>query len=211
MEIATVIPLGSRCRLTHNLRQHFGFSRGYPFDWYILPLHGLVEILQGGLDAAAIYDPAALKARRDASGRIDHIHNRRFGIKHEHDFPKRKEEGVLPGWETLIPKAAARFAALAGRLRETPPEGGTVLFVREFLKHDQPEALAVLRAELALLQPEGGFRLLAVNYPDGSVPAGIETLQVTEQPGFGWRGDPDAWSAALGSTGYRLRKAALAA
>ncbi|MCQ4159822.1 papain-like cysteine peptidase [Roseomonas sp. GC11] len=202
MDVSRIIPLGSRCRLTHNLRAHFGFTTGYPFDWYILPLHGLLAILEEGLEAGAVYHPDLLVEERDEAGRVQHIRNARYGIIHEHDFPKDATQGVLPGWREHIPRAAARFAALARRLAERPP-GPPPLFVRERHGADRAPELLRLPALLEKLQP-GGFELLLVNYRPGQLPEGMASLTIEERPGFGWRGDGEAWSAALAGRGYRL-------
>ncbi|HEY8612834.1 MAG TPA: DUF1796 family putative cysteine peptidase [Roseomonas sp.] len=204
MDFRHVIPLGARCRLTHNLRLHFGGEGKFPFDWFILPLPGLLTCLEEGLDAARIYDPGRLTALRDAKGMLHSVRNTRLGILHHHDFPRGEGDSLLPGWQEQIPKAAARFAHLAGRLRAAAAEG-PVLYVREHHKHDDPAALARLQAMLRNLAPGAGFRLLAVNYEPGAVPAGIEAITVQEEgEGRGWRGDPQAWGAALASTGHRL-------
>ncbi len=201
VDVSRIIPLGQRCRLTHNLRRHYGFTTGYPFDWYILPLKGLLEILRQDLDPGGIYREDLLEEQRDEAGRVRHIRHRRLGIIHEHDFDKEADV-VVPHWREQIPRAAARFASLAGRLRERAP-GPPPLFVRERHGADKPEQLLALRDALAALQP-GGFHLLAVNYHAGTVPGGIPAIRVEEKPGFGWRGDPEAWSAALEASGFRL-------
>ncbi|MCR0981439.1 papain-like cysteine peptidase [Roseomonas populi] len=203
MEFRHVIPLGSRCRLTHNLRLHFGHEGKYPFDWFILPLAGLITCLEEGLDAARVFDAAQLKPVKDDKGVIQTVRNARLGILHQHDFPSGQGQPILAGWEEHIPGAAGRFANLAGRMRKAAAEG-PVLYVRERHKSDDPAALARLREALEGVAPGGDFHLLAVNYPPDAVPEGIEAITVTETDGHGWRGDPVAWGAALGATGHRL-------
>ena len=203
MEFRHVVPLGSRCRTTHNLRLHFGVTDGDPFDWYILPLAGLVTMLEEGLDSARVYEPAQLVSTRDAEGRLHSVRNRRLGILHHHDFPRGEGDVLLPGWEEHVEKAAQRFTYLSGRLRTHAAEG-EVLFVRERHKADDPAQLLRLKALLAALCPS--FTLLAVNYAEGTVPEGVEAIQVAEEEGRGWRGDPEAWGAALGGTGHGVRR-----
>ena len=203
MEFRHVVPLGSRCRLTHNLRLHFGEKGGFPFDWFIIPLRAAIACLEEGLDPARVYDPAQLRATRDARGALHSVTNLRLGILHHHDFPRGPGDTLLPGWEEHVPKAAARYAHLAGRLRAAAASG-PVLYVRERHKLDDPADLARLGEALRGLAPGRAFHLLALNYPPGSVPPGIEAATVAEADDRGWRGDPEAWGAALGGTGHRL-------
>ncbi|WP_426958311.1 DUF1796 family putative cysteine peptidase [Muricoccus radiodurans] len=202
MEFRHVIPLGSRCRLTHNLRRHFGGDDKFPFDWFILTLSGLLRCLEVGMDPKPIYDPALLEPVLDAKGRLHSVRNTRFGILHHHDFPRTKDDLMGPEWRDHVPQAAARFGHLANRLRAAAM-AGPVLFVRERHSEDDPNALGTLVEALRGLVPSGEVRLLAVNYNPARVPTGIETITVTEPEKVGWRGHPEAWDAALGGTGHR--------
>ncbi|MBP0494353.1 DUF1796 family putative cysteine peptidase [Roseomonas indoligenes] len=203
MEFRHVIPLGSRCRTTHNLRLHFGEPGKFPFDWFILPLAGLITCLEEGMDAAKVFDPAHLKPVLDEKGVIQTIRNTRLGILHQHDFPSGVGQPILPGWEEHIPGAIGRFANVAARMRAAAA-AGPVLYVRERYKSDDPTTLLRLRTALEAVAPRGTFHLLAVNYPPDSVPQGVEAITVEETEGHGWRGDAAARGSALGATGHRL-------
>ena len=40
-----IVSLGPRCATTYNLRRHYNFATAYPFDWWISPAGGLIQIL----------------------------------------------------------------------------------------------------------------------------------------------------------------------
>mgnify|MGYP004499926891 CR=1 FL=1 len=204
MDFAHVVPLGRRCRTTHNLHQYFGIKESFPYDWYILPIKGVIRSLREGVDAGSIYDPAQMEpVRRD--GKIIHVLNNAYGLWHVHCFPHEAgSEFVREDWADHLDKPLKRFEHTARRLKGLRDKVGPVLFVREGRKSDKAEDILALDDAIRAFIGTTPYRLLLINFDPSRVPEGYDNIVVDERPGLGWRGDGEAWSRALASTGYHV-------
>lgn len=204
MEFAHVVPLGRRCRTTHNVHRFFGRKESFPFDWYILPLRGLNKILAAGLDVDRIYQPNRMEpVRKD--GKIIHLENTRYGLWHVHCFPHEPgTDYITENWLEHLDKAKSRFNHTARRFKSLPKAEGPVLFVREGRPDDNAVELKRLKDHLSAFMGDAPHHLLLINCAADHVPDGAENIIFTERGSFGWRGDAEAWDKALASTGHRL-------
>lgn len=213
-----VVPLGVSCRVTHQLRAYFGVGEAYPFDWWICPADGVARYLERP-DPALVYGPGALAEMRGDDGAIEAIRSVAYDFRLFHEFPRVAASGagpppaVAPGWEAHAPVAAARHAERLARLLALDRPGNTLLFVRHRLgiAPDDPadpepvverlwralctryRAADVVLALVNLrLRTSPARRVVAVDFDDPPGPPPDE-----------WRGDAQAWAAALGSLGFR--------
>lgn len=204
MEFAHVVPLGRRCRTTHNVHSFFGRKESFPYDWYILPLRAVIRSLNEGADARAIYRPERMVPVRE-DGKIIHVRNKEYGLWHVHCFPH--EAGghfITEDWQDHIDNAVSRFEHTARRLNSLKDQDRPVLFVREGKTNDTERDALDLKAAIKGLIGSTPFHLLLISYPESEVPPGFENVIVEERRGFGWRGDEEAWAKALAGTGHRL-------
>lgn len=89
-----VVPVGCNCRNTWNLRRHFGFGNGFPFDWWITPLPALLSLLQK-FDIPYLYAPELLEAVSSEDGSISSIRHRELGIFFTTNSPAHGERRGL--------------------------------------------------------------------------------------------------------------------
>jgi hypothetical protein len=210
-----VVPLGVSCRVTHQVRTYFGVGDAYPFDWWICPADGVARYLERP-EPALVYGPGALAEMRGAHGEVETIRSVAYDFRLFHEFPRAAPPaagGVAPGWEAHTPIAAARHAERLARLLALDRPGNTILFVRHrhgIAREDPADPEPVVErlwralctryraADIVLalinlgLRTSPSRRVVAVDFDDPPGPPPDE-----------WRGDARAWSAALGSLGFR--------
>lgn len=196
-----IVPLGSNCRNTHNLRAFFDFSDGYPFDWWIAPLPALVSYFDSGLDVDELYRPENLEEVRDKQGQIQSIKSRRFGLVLHHEFERDANLIVKPTWASELSRAKSRHVYLMGKFRSLDSADNCILFVRNFWDGDDLAGLLKLQDHLERLFPKTKSSLLTINYSFSTIPSDIAVDDLSVED---WRGDAAKWHAALDSTGYRL-------
>jgi hypothetical protein len=150
-----VVPVGCNCRNTWNLRRHFGFGNGFPFDWWITPLPALLSLLQK-FDIAYLYAPELLEAVSSEDGSISSIRHRELGIFFHHEFPRAwKTPGtpVLPNWRDHLQIPISRTVALRDRFLALR---GRILFVRNMAITDEsPDPIYPLLNALFHAKPYG--------------------------------------------------------
>lgn len=107
-----VFSLGPNCRMTWNLRHHFGTDRAYPFDWWITPVKSMLALLRRdepfrvGLEDLVVTEP---------ENGTRSVYNRRLNLLHHHDFDRNGGE-VLPITQPAVNQMNAKYTALFGRL-----------------------------------------------------------------------------------------------
>jgi hypothetical protein len=198
-----VVPIGASCRNTHNVRSHFGSATGYPFDWYVSPLPGVIEAITSGLDPDSVFADDNLIPTLGADGRISAIVNARYGFEHVHDFPSASG-AYRSDWRSLIGRAKARFAHAVSNLRALNAAGKRILFVRHVRnarEGDTPECVARLQTGLAASFPDARIRVALVNAPFTA--ADTIPVRVTEsrERVLDWTGDHDAWRRGFAEAG----------
>jgi hypothetical protein len=200
-----VVPVGCNCRNTWNLRRHFGFGNGFPFDWWITPLPALLTLLQK-FDIAYLYAPELLEAVSSEDGSISSIRHRELGIFFHHEFPRAwRTPGtpVLPNWRDHLQIPISRTVALRDRFLALR---GRILFVRNMAITDEsPDPIYPL---LNALFPRETIRLLVINTTGEVVHTELPTLTFSDD-GPEWRGNVRAWRVALRTTRFTLNNAAL--
>lgn len=175
-----IVSLGARCQTTHNIRRHFNHSSGFPFDWWITPLEGLLAILSRP-DAEWLYQSNLLERIEDG---LTVIH-RPTGIQLHHEFP-RENGNVVPNYLDFIEKPKARTAALFSKLLALNDNASeNILFVRE---GDDDARLAQALGSLF-----GNIRWRLASLPKNNL-----------RDGPNWKGDASVWDLDLGTLNARL-------
>ncbi len=201
-----IVSLGYRCRTTRRLRDFFGTSTAFPFDWWITPVEGLVRFL-ADWDLERLYDPARLAQRR-RWGRVICVENRDYGFRLQHDFPMDEpREHVLPGWQAALPEARSRTAHLMAKLDQQDRGDRNILFVREVRPGEEaaPERFAALCAAAQARVPQAQASFLLIS-ETGLEPAGWIPLRIKDPVRRPWSGTPAIWDAALASLDFRFER-----
>lgn len=203
-----VVPLGANCRVTQNLRRHFDYAESFPFDWWILPLPALLDVLASDFDLDRLYDPSDMDRVGDVHGAHLYVRHRSLGIHFAHEFPRMPAAvAEAVAWEDHVQKPRERMRYLAAKLRGLNRAGHSILFVRSCLTEnrefprDTGDDLAKLREQLARQFHHAAIDLLPVSPTDAI--DGVATLTIDDRS-EGWKGDFALWSAALASTGHSL-------
>jgi hypothetical protein len=208
-----VVPLGSSCRVTYQVRTYFGSGPSYPFDWWGASAEGLARYLSI-LDPGRIYAPDAL-CEEVEDGWISTIVSREFGFKLYHEFPRQKEAPpirvVSPGWRDGIAAARETHVRRLERLAALDRPGNRILFVRDRLAHAEAASSAqgavnALWRALRSRWAQAEITLLAVNLPAFTPPdPRVLFANFDDPPGpppESWRGEDARWANALGALGF---------
>ena len=196
-----IVSLGYRCRTTHRLREHFGFSTAFPFDWWITPLKGGIAFLHDW-DLDRLYDPARLREHR-RWGRTLYIAHADYGVRLQHEFPMDERQRVLPRWRAAIPEARARTAHLMEKFGNLDRPDRTVLFVRELTPGEEtrPDLIAGLREAVLARVPRAQSTFLLISRT-GVKAEGWISLRIDDPMEEPWTGTAEIWDAALGALGF---------
>lgn len=188
-----IVVLGKRCATTHHVRRFFNFGEGYPFDWWITPFGGLLQVLARP-DVDWLYDPALIVL---TEGRRSVMHMP-TGILFHHEFPREPVDaqrgGVAPVRDDFLQhlaKPRARTAQLIQKLLALDTPGVRILFVREKGWHAR---LAPILAE-RFTRADWTLKMIPPVHAPDFTPA---------DPAQKWQGDPGAWDVALSKLDVRL-------
>ena len=86
-----IVSLGPNCRNTWNLRNRFGFSRSYPFDWWITPAASMLKMLDPEFKFHVEMDD--LIVTQPPGNEQNSVYNRKLCMLHHHDF--YREDGQV--------------------------------------------------------------------------------------------------------------------
>jgi hypothetical protein len=175
------------CDTAFQIRRNFAQTEAYPFDWWITPYQGLMELIAGDFDGFLADDHLA------PSGK--YVFDQRFGVGMMHDFedPTRFRD-TLDGVRTKYQRRIQRWRTL---LRNPL----SVLFVRGHQHANDTVMDATLaRPLLALLgdqYPDVEVHLLVQNPPEAGIPELVEDrlwiLPLDTPDPWEWSGDNAAW------------------
>lgn len=207
-----VVPLGLSCRVSYQVREFFGSTIAYPFDWWRTPIDGLTRYLSDP-NPDRIYGPGALD-EVVVDGHVTSVVAPEFGFLLYHEFP-RQDIGlptrvVAPGWRDHVQKARAQHARRLDRLLALDRPGRRVLLVRDRLDVDgkgvetAADSVAKFWSTLSNRWSRAEIALLLVN-----VPCEVRTPDprvrwadfddVRDDTPEGWRGNSTGWARAFAS------------
>jgi hypothetical protein len=205
------ICLGGRCALAANIHRYYGMCFKSPFDWWYMPLPGLINLLSDN-DPERLYDAESLAEVERRGG--TEVLNMRYGIEFSHSFPKDANKRLTRNWRA---EPLNKFRLLTKRLWEyfvnADEPDARILFFRMVIEPDLQESAAVHIADLLRLQEalarifsRADFRIVLLNYQALEAEASIwdrEQLKcfvfaaVNHVPEPNWRGSPKDWDAAF--------------
>ena len=189
-----IVSLGRRCATSHNLRRYFNYGEGFPFDWWITPFEGLLQVLERP-DVDWLYDPSLMRLT-DARRSVRHTPS---GILFHHEFAREqgapRELGESPPVrEDFLEHLAtprARTAHLLRKFLALNESGNRILFIRETGERDKLEPVLAKRFSRADWTLE---TLAKVCSPDFKPADGKQK----------WQGDPVLWDRILMKLNARL-------
>ncbi len=156
----TVISLGYRCEVAHQIRAMFGVEAAMPFDWLITPLASIPLMLEEGFQHMA--DPRWLEPFDQVrlGRRFVTVVNTRYQVLLPHEFPQTAERSIVADWRDHIPAVASKWAHLSDRWRQTLAVGGPIVFVRRGgeLRLATFQEGAITRDPMAPLGPDETIR-----------------------------------------------------
>src|ERR1051325_9730937 len=177
--VTRIISLGGNCAVAHNLRRVFDFGEAFPFDWWITPFEGLLQLLIRP-DVDWLYDPAKLELTPDSFS----VRHRELGILLYHEFRREpvKPHLIKPNFLDGIAMPKARTTRLIEKLLALDLSEERLVFVREC---ERPEPIENLLPVLATLYCKAEWPLLTV--PEVA----------SDRAVHGWEGDPALWDRVL--------------
>jgi hypothetical protein len=201
------------------VREYFGSTIAYPFDWWLTPIDGLISYLSDP-NPERIYGAGALD-EVVADGHVTSVVAPEFGFLLYHEFP-RQDVGlptrvVAADWRAHVPEQRARHARRLDRMLALDRPGRRILFVRDRLdvdgKGDETAAASVAKlwSILSSRWSRAEIELLLVNVPcDARTPercvrwADFEDARGDDAEG--WRGNSAGWARAFASREERERR-----
>ena len=101
-EFDHIVGVGGHCQTAYQIRRHFNVDKAYPFDWWVTPTIGLVELLETGFED--IFREENIKIVYEKSGPA--VTCSRYRLMHYHDFDEAKISGEY--WPYLVRSLCAR-------------------------------------------------------------------------------------------------------
>lgn len=201
----TVISLGSRCQVAHQLRRKYPHSKSQFFDWLITPDEPLLQILCDGMTGFADDISLSLGASNRETSSYLHVVEGAYGTLLSHDF---NNDGVDPNeqWKSI----KGKYQTTTCRFHEALDAGKRVLFLRmSFGQSGSMGYDADDRADLELGEalrdridshwPELDYDLMLISHhPDDVAQQGnLEIAYMPEQLEWNWQGKDADWDALL--------------
>jgi len=163
-----IVSIGSNCEVTWNIRNHFSTDKAYPFDWWMTPLHSMIELLDAQF--TGLFDKKNICVPPDLKTVID----KKYNIMHHHDF-QRDEAGLIVSnkIEEQLSSLKQKYDFLAKRFKDDL-DGKRILFIRNRCGNDpnylngdygeiQPEQCIEMHRALSALLPQAKFDIFATN------------------------------------------------
>src|ERR1700761_837418 len=124
-EFDHIIGLGGHCQTAYQIRRYFGVDKAYPFDWWVTPTVGLVELLESGF--SDLFKEENMKIVLEKTGPA--VTCAKYHLMHYHDFDEAKIAGQYSPYlvRTQCAKNNSKFSYLITRLLNLT---GKILFVR---------------------------------------------------------------------------------
>ncbi len=204
-EFDTVISLGARCQVAHQLRRKFPHLKSQFFDWLNTPDQALVEILNEGMKGFPDDLPLSLGPSHQHQFNHRHIIEGRFGTLLSHDFINDGSD-IYDQWKSVKEK----YKKTTSRFHETVERSDNILFVRMSfgltgsLGYDTDSRanhdLAIdIKKAIVRTFPNLKFSLLLISHvrEDETVDGNLTVSYLPEQIGETWEGKNEDWDMLL--------------
>ncbi len=200
-----IVSLGYRCRSTRRLRDYFGLTTAFPFDWWISPIEGLTGFLRRW-DLDHLYDPRCLSIRQRGSS-MPYIQHAEYKIGMVHEFPTDRSKLSGKGYLAYIADARDRTAHLMAKFDKLNRPDRSLLFVRQLapVEEKRSRAWAELR-QAALDRVAAATCTFLLISRSGVTAPGWVPLAVDDPIDEPWSGDPVKWDPAFASLDFRLER-----
>jgi len=200
-----IVSLGYRCRTSHRLREHFGHSTAFPFDWWITPIEGLIRFLDDW-DVDRLYRPDQLRVHHKLFQKA-WVENREYGFRLVHEFTRNRWRLATRQFLDEAPQVKARTAHLMAKFDELDSKRRRVLFVRNVSLREEGDAAGCEALRQAVLRrvPRADPEFLLISN-SGMAAEGWIPLKVDDSLKEPWSGDPAAWNTPLSTLGFRLHR-----
>jgi hypothetical protein len=154
-----IIPFGPNCRNTFNVRQYFGITKAYPFDWWIVPIASAFYMLDPEFRfSVSLTDLIVI----ETGGKEDSVYNRKLHILHHHDFP-RDNFKVVPITEELLKDLNDKYQYLFRRMQDEVSAASQILFISHGLRYGMREidysACLTPRVQVQISLSEASLRM----------------------------------------------------
>lgn len=200
-----IVSLGHRCRTTQRLREHFGYTTAFPFDWWITPVEGLIRFMHDW-DADRLYRSDQLFVRHNLFQKA-WVENREYGFRLVHEFTRDRWRLASRRFLEEVPVLKARTAHLMARFDDLDPKQRTVLFVRTLMASEEGDAAAFeeLRRAVIARVPRARPEFVLISRT-GIAAEGWIPLKIDDPSTERWSGDPVVWDTALSTLGFHLHR-----
>ncbi len=120
-----IIGLGGHCQTAYQIRRYFGVRKAYPFDWWVTPTIGLVELVE--TEFSDLFKEDNLKIVHEKTGPA--VTCTKYHLMHYHDFDEAKINGHYSPYlvRTQCAKNHSKFSYLISRFLNLK---GKILFIR---------------------------------------------------------------------------------
>lgn len=203
----TVISLGSRCQVAHQLRRKYPQCKSQFFDWLITPDEPLLNILSDGMIGFSDEITLSVGHSHRIKMETSHIVEGFYGTLLSHDF---QNDGSDPHEQWKIIKR--KYETTTCRFHDAMNAGLKVLFLRmSFGPSGSFGYDAEDRADLELGNllrliihkhwPELDYNLILVSHheEDVALDGNLEIAYMPEQAEWAWQGQDADWDALLDS------------
>lgn len=215
-EFDHIIGMGGHCQTAFQIRRYFDLDRAYPFDWWVTPTIGLVELLETGFED--IFREDYIKIVQETTGPA--VTCSRYHLMHYHDFDEAKINDAFSPYlvRQLCERNNSKFAYLITRLLNL---SGDVLFIRHangWTEFDDrvcqfdPSLIQRFQVAINKLLPNVNVTLLILNDfnseqgLDGQYTDWLYTSVVDAHGETGWSGSDKGWDDLFNHHKIRLRK-----
>jgi hypothetical protein len=118
-----IISLGGNCAPAAAIRNCFGITKAFPFDWWIFRTEHLEHLISNNFERMFEEQDVVLYKNGES------VISTKYWIWYHHDFERDANDEVLPDIARQLPKVREKYAFLCDRL-ERSVSRSKVLFVR---------------------------------------------------------------------------------
>lgn len=204
-----IVSLGSFCQTAHHIRRRFG-TKAYPFDWWVTPSIGLVEVIE--TQFSDLFKSENMKVVIEDAGKA--VMCDCYGIMHYHDFDQAKIEGEILDFLVRAEciNNLSKFSYLVNRFLNL---SGKILFIRvgsgyvqHYNKNQELDRLLIarLKAGLEKILPKCEIHILLLNgYNLDDLPSNVYHSEVNNYDlSHVWYGSDKGWDEMFDILKIRL-------
>jgi len=223
LEVEFVGSFGCDCEIAANLRRFYNTERALPFDWLIIPVTAIPQIIADNFDLRI--SPETVSAAPNSKFVI----HAQSGIHFHHDFPQEAGAILKADWREHIPTVAAKYEALRRRWIDGLEQaqraalflnrtGGDPIFSKQPTDEARVQVYRDIAGALSERFPNTQITLaVSRSGIDPHLSFSHDNVEVVPMPihdhsdatvGAEWKGSPSGWDEALSNLNVRYSAAA---